>query len=605
MKRYPITKNLFIYLVAILILLTTQTMANPKVALVLGGGSAKGAVHLGVLRAFEEAGIPFDMIVGSSMGAVIGGLYSAGVPINDLDQVLYSLADFSPIELQLPTQDGIFNADPIEVIIRSVVGDMNIGQTPLPFYPTVATLPYSKASVLQSGDLAQGIHASMSILGFINPTQINGVWYYDPGLVANIPAQLAKDLGADFVIAVSAEAPPAYKNGSFSDNILNTLQAISRPQWELSTAANDFLLSPPVEEFSAYRFDLLPYWQQVGYEYTQSILPDLKAALAARGIALRPPRKLGAALRPDWQKNAYYALQKANLQPKNLQVRFQVRSFPDQYDVLASNVFNNQQQVRFGLQLYQGVLASSQLDIGYVTGNLWDIRSSFNANIFNRGYAQLQLHPSSSQPSAWLLGWQWHNDTPNRSNSLSLESQASGGTLRGQFLLHDDTQRLTASAEYFRAWDSSFWQAQASSSLHLQNPKTGFYLEPKLFWATSSSPMSTQQPILGEFNGLRGYQDNSWREPWLAISKLEFGWHDPNPQSVLDVFFNRAQLWGFWDTGYGATRGWQQSLGIGAGWHVHPLTTPPLQLGVEAVYRPNTQTWSIHWRSSLDLNERL
>ena len=209
---------------------------RPKIALVLSGGGARGGAHVGVLKVLEQNKIPIDMIVGTSMGSFMGGLYAAGESPESIEKMLitthwkdYIKADFDrqkvPMqrkiveyiyqgklgfgvnaenEIVLPT--GVFKREPLllkfDELTENISDVKNFDKFCIPFRAVATDIKNGDEVVLKSGSLAEAIYASSAIPGGLQPININGKDLIDGGVSDNIPIQVAKDMGADIIIAV-------------------------------------------------------------------------------------------------------------------------------------------------------------------------------------------------------------------------------------------------------------------------------------------------------------------------------------------------------------------------------------------------------------------
>jgi NTE family protein len=206
-----------------------------KIALVLSGGGARGGAHIGVLRALQELRVPIDEIVGTSIGAVIGGFYVSGMTVQEMEELVESLewetaflnstprklksfrrkrdddlflVDLKPGlndgEFELPT--GVVQGQVIDMVLSretlraSRVVDFD--KLALPFRAVAGDLVTGEAVVLRSGSLARSLRASMSIPAALTPIEIDGRLLVDGGIAMNLPVQVAQEMGADVVIAV-------------------------------------------------------------------------------------------------------------------------------------------------------------------------------------------------------------------------------------------------------------------------------------------------------------------------------------------------------------------------------------------------------------------
>ncbi len=205
---------------------TALEVRRPTVALALGGGGVRGGAHVGVLRVLKEQGIPIDYIVGNSMGAIVGGLYAAGVSIDDIEKIMLngSLRKsymgmippkllISPlIKLRHPFKKhyaGLWTGNKFGRFLEKQLpaGIENVEDTPIPFSAVATNLIDGKAYRISDGKLSTAIRASSTIPPLLQPVAIKDKVYVDGGVRANLPASAARDTGADIVIAVLVDEP--------------------------------------------------------------------------------------------------------------------------------------------------------------------------------------------------------------------------------------------------------------------------------------------------------------------------------------------------------------------------------------------------------------
>ena len=234
---------------------------RPRVGLVLSGGGARGAAHIGVIRALEEMHVPVDAIAGTSMGAVVGGLYAAGLSGQEIEQVFASLDWQDLLRDRTPRKDlvyrrkqddrsflatgglginaddgvtlplGLLQGQKITQVLRNAtmrVADVqDFDHLPTPFRGLATDLETGEPVVLRSGDLATVLRASMSAPGVLAPVDIDGRLLVDGGLVDNLPVDLAREMGVDIVIAVDVSFPLATRAGLESPlDVTNQMIAI-------------------------------------------------------------------------------------------------------------------------------------------------------------------------------------------------------------------------------------------------------------------------------------------------------------------------------------------------------------------------------------------
>lgn len=211
-----------------------------RVGLVLGGGGARGAAHIGVLRELERMHIPVDAIAGTSMGAIVGGLYASGMSVDDLETLVAEMdwadamsdepersdlrfrrkqdaRDF-PVDLDIGLERGrlklplgVVQGQKLDLILRNLTLPVSqvtdFDDLPIPFRAIASDIETGEMHVMGSGDLARAIRASMSVPGVLAPVSVDGHLLVDGGLVGNLPVDIVRDMGVDVVIAVDVEFP--------------------------------------------------------------------------------------------------------------------------------------------------------------------------------------------------------------------------------------------------------------------------------------------------------------------------------------------------------------------------------------------------------------
>ena len=177
-----------------------------KIGLALGGGSARGLAHVGVIQTLEAYDIPIDIIAGTSIGSVVGSLYAAGASINQLEEAALSMKKsktFSLIDLALPHSGLMSGKKIVEMLNDLALEDKTFDDLEIPF-ATVATDVKSGAKViLNQGKVINAVRASISIPGIFTPVKHQGYYLVDGGIVNPVPVNVVQKMGADIIIAVS------------------------------------------------------------------------------------------------------------------------------------------------------------------------------------------------------------------------------------------------------------------------------------------------------------------------------------------------------------------------------------------------------------------
>jgi NTE family protein len=292
----------------------TTPLPRPRIGLVLSGGGARGFAHIGVLKALEKARVPVDMVVGTSMGAIIGGLYASGLDPEALETELMGIAwadlftrraprqslsqrrkeddfELSPLlhigfkdgEFRVP--HGVVSSRSLEWLLRRYTLHTRHASTfdalPTPYRAIATDMETGEAVVLKEGDLAAALRASMSVPGVFAPLELDGRILGDGGLVNNLPVDVARDMGVDVVIAVNIGTPLAGRD------TLNSVLGISTQMINILTEQNvqrsmamltpkDLLLIPPLGQYTSADFDKAPAIAEVGHAYAKTVQAALE-----------------------------------------------------------------------------------------------------------------------------------------------------------------------------------------------------------------------------------------------------------------------------------------------------------------------------------------
>lgn len=204
---------------------TQSVIKAPSVALVLGGGGAKGFAHVGVIQALQENGITPTLIVGTSMGSLIGSLYASGMTADDLEQLAVTTPDSALIDFTLSNQ-GFIQGIKLKNFINAKVAGQSIEDFPIAFAAVAAEKDSLKKAVFTTGNAGLAVQASCSVPNiFIAPRipETIGKKYIDGGVISIVPVDSAIELGADIVIAVDVTAPASSNN----INKLSTLTSLT------------------------------------------------------------------------------------------------------------------------------------------------------------------------------------------------------------------------------------------------------------------------------------------------------------------------------------------------------------------------------------------
>ncbi|MEZ4515911.1 MAG: patatin-like phospholipase family protein [Chloroflexota bacterium] len=250
---------------------------RPLVGVALGGGVARGLAHIGVLSVLEEAGVPIDFIAGTSMGAIIGSAYAAGLTIADLRD-LASRTGWGNVTKLRVTRDGLICFMKMENWVEEVVGQFDIQDLAIPFAAVASDLVSGERVVLWRGDLGRALRASSSVPGFAPPVEWDGRMLVDGGVTDNVPSDVARMLGADYVIGVDVFVPALRPQLGPLSRGLASIETLIRHAGQ-GPDESDRLIVPHLEGMSYFKFsqyrDLIALGEDAAREQLPTILEDL------------------------------------------------------------------------------------------------------------------------------------------------------------------------------------------------------------------------------------------------------------------------------------------------------------------------------------------
>jgi NTE family protein len=320
--------NLTRKLILIILFIPAALMAQgqkPKICLVLSGGGARGASHIGVLKVLEREHIPIDCVVGTSFGALAGGLYSIGyspsevenifssqdwsgifsdapqrhlMPVLDRRNVRYQLQlSFRGWNLELPPGlwEGQRLTESLDLLTTGPILDAqyDFDKLPTQFRAVASNLLDGKAFVFKQGRMTEALRASMAVPLVFTPVEKDGMLLADGGLVDNLPTDVARDLGADIIIAVDTTSPLLEKSQIRS--FINVIDQSISLEMERNVQANrklaSILIRPDLHEFTASDYSEIPKIIARGEQEAERRLGEMKNLVS--GIPTRTNRSAG------------------------------------------------------------------------------------------------------------------------------------------------------------------------------------------------------------------------------------------------------------------------------------------------------------------------
>ncbi|MFH1958292.1 MAG: patatin-like phospholipase family protein [bacterium] len=243
-----------------------------KVGLVLSGGAAKGIAHVGVLQCWEEWNFPVDLIVGTSVGSLAGGLYATGMSVAAIanmgaDLNWKKLVEFKITPVRMLNLSSIVSNERMGALLTSYIGEKTFEDLKIPFICIACDLKTGEKIIFKEGRLIPAIRASSSIPGIFEPVSYKHRLLVDGGVIDNVPTDIAKDSGMDMIVASWAGGSTIMED---TKNIISVLTQVisisgtllSKEQLKLA----DVVISPNMDDISPLDIDKFSQAQKKGYE---------------------------------------------------------------------------------------------------------------------------------------------------------------------------------------------------------------------------------------------------------------------------------------------------------------------------------------------------
>jgi NTE family protein len=254
-------------------------MEHPKIGLALGSGGARGFAHLGVIKALKDAGIPIHLIAGSSMGALVASFYGAGIDMERLYKLSTAFKRKYFLDFTVPKM-GFISGKKVKEFIKVFTHGKNIEELDIPIGIVATDLLTGEKVVFQTGPVAEAVRASISIPGIFVPEKYNGRILVDGGVSDRVPVSVAKEMGADIVIAVDVSR--VKRNAEITSIYDVIMQSIDIMQAEIINnreIAASVMIRPPVEIYSSRAFTNIDEIINLGEEEAKKSLHQIKTVI--------------------------------------------------------------------------------------------------------------------------------------------------------------------------------------------------------------------------------------------------------------------------------------------------------------------------------------
>jgi NTE family protein len=262
-----------------MVLREEKALASPKIGLALGSGGARGFAHLGVIKVLRDEGIPIDLIAGSSMGALVASFYGAGLDVDRLYKLSRVFKRKYYLDFTVPKM-GFIAGKRVKELIRIFTHGKMIEELDIPIGIVATDLMSGEKVVFKKGPVAEAVRASIAIPGIFVPEKLDGGLFVDGGVVDRIPVSVAKEMGADIVIAVDVSSVKINEDVTSIFDVI--MQSIDIMQMELVAnreVASDVMLRPPVEMFNSKAFTNIDEIIAIGEEEAKKHIDKIRKCI--------------------------------------------------------------------------------------------------------------------------------------------------------------------------------------------------------------------------------------------------------------------------------------------------------------------------------------
>ena len=259
-----------------------------RIGLALGGGAARGFAHIGVIKALEAQGIYPEIVVGTSAGSVVGALYAAGNNGFQLQRVAMDMDEATISDWAIPLfnkSSGVLKGDALQTYVNRAVRNTTMEKLKLKFGAVATDLHSGQPILFQRGNTGQAVRASSSVPSVFQPVTIGGRSYVDGGLVAPVPVRFAKEMGADFIIAVNISTQTESQAAASSlEVLLQTFSIMGQRLNHHELKDADIVIQPALGKMGGADFNGRNNAILAGEQAAAALMPQIKAKLKARQL---------------------------------------------------------------------------------------------------------------------------------------------------------------------------------------------------------------------------------------------------------------------------------------------------------------------------------
>ena len=253
-----------------------------KVGVAFGGGGAKGMAHIGVIKAFEEYGLDFEYVAGTSVGSIMGAAYASGMKSSEILKIAKSMKTSD-----IRTSKVFFvpsKTEGIESMMRNNFGDINIENLKKPFSAVAVDIKSTKELCISKGNLAKAVAGSCCVPGIFQPVQFGNYLLCDGGLQNNIPANIPRFFDCDYVIAVDCNSTRTY--GTESSKTLDVIACALRILMKSNSIKGylnaDLTIACDTKKFKSTELEGIDEMVEIGYRNAIDVMPEIMKIFAGK-----------------------------------------------------------------------------------------------------------------------------------------------------------------------------------------------------------------------------------------------------------------------------------------------------------------------------------
>lgn len=252
-----------------------------KIGLALGGGATRGIAHIGVIKAFEENDIHFDFIAGTSAGSIVGAMYAGGKTSQEMTEIANSIKvkDIRKSKFFMPSPTS-----GIEELIKDNLGDINVEDLKTPFCAVAVDLISSNELLIRHGNLAKAVAGSCAVPGVFTPVEFGEMHLADGGLQNNIPSNVPRFFGCDYVVAIDVNSTRGEGTTSTKviDVLLATIRIMSKSNSVKGYITADYVIKPNMKKYKSTKVDEVEEMIAEGYMAGLDAVPKILEIISKR-----------------------------------------------------------------------------------------------------------------------------------------------------------------------------------------------------------------------------------------------------------------------------------------------------------------------------------